>query len=428
MRISFWMIFLLALPLTAQAEGVIAGAGQQMQTHQPLRQMFDLAWARQAASQALPEQRQAVAARQAAAAAWTPEPVAIEVGGRSDRFNQNRGAAEVELGVAIPLWLPGERAGRQALADTEAGLLEEAQTAWRWQLAGELRSAWWDWHLAREDALLAASELTSAQHLSDDVVRRVAAGVLSRADQHQAAAALASARAAKAEADFRLVKAAAALHTLTGVAPEFSANLASGQSDLLPAQPAMELPPVIQGEGWLDAHPRLRVLRFQSEQARHSQSLARTRSRANPEFTLATRRERGARGEAGEQSWAMGLRIPLSSGAQHAAAIADANAALISAEITYLREREQVLFAAQLGQQQWQAAAQRRLASEEAARLARETLGFFVKSFQLGETDLPTRLRVEQAAFAAERAAQRARIEQAAALSAYRQALGLLPE
>ncbi|HRM95268.1 MAG TPA: transporter, partial [Alicycliphilus sp.] len=50
------------------------------------------------------------------------------------------------------------------------------------------------------------------------------------------------------------------------------------------------------------------------------------------------------------------------------------------------------------------------------------------KAFSLGEADWPTRLRVEQDALLAERQWQRARVDAAAAISALRQALGLLPE
>ena len=52
------------------------------------------------------------------------------------------------------------------------------------------------------------------------------------------------------------------------------------------------------------------------------------------------------------------------------------------------------------------------LARREAlrARLARENRGFYEKSFRLGESDLPTRLRIESEAFEAERALGRARI------------------
>ena len=71
---------------------------------------------------------------------------------------------------------------------------------------------------------------------------------------------------------------------------------------------------------------------------------------------------------------------------------------------------------------QWRAAAERR------ALLASESRGFFDKSFRLGETDLPTRLRIEAEAAEAERQAAHARVEFAAAISALRQALGLLPQ
>ena len=68
------------------------------------------------------------------------------------------------------------------------------------------------------------------------------------------------------------------------------------------------------------------------------------------------------------------------------------------------------------------------VAVERRAQLARESRGFFDKSFRLGETDLPTRLRIEAEAAEAERQAARTRIELAAAISAWRQALGLLPQ
>ena len=67
-------------------------------------------------------------------------------------------------------------------------------------------------------------------------------------------------------------------------------------------------------------------------------------------------------------------------------------------------------------------------AADRRAQLARESRGFFDKSFRMGETDLPTRLRIEAEAAEADRQAARARIELAAAISAWRQALGLLPQ
>ena len=57
-----------------------------------------------------------------------------------------------------------------------------------------------------------------------------------------------------------------------------------------------------------------------------------------------------------------------------------------------------------------------------------EGLAFFDKSFRLGETDLPTRLRIAMEAQEAERQATLTRIDVAAATSALHQAAGLLPQ
>lgn len=67
-------------------------------------------------------------------------------------------------------------------------------------------------------------------------------------------------------------------------------------------------------------------------------------------------------------------------------------------------------------------------AAERRARLAAESRAFFDKAFRLGEADLPTRLRIELEASEAERQLARSRIQLAAARSALRQAMGLLPE
>jgi cobalt-zinc-cadmium efflux system outer membrane protein len=67
-------------------------------------------------------------------------------------------------------------------------------------------------------------------------------------------------------------------------------------------------------------------------------------------------------------------------------------------------------------------------ASSERARLALESRSFFDKSFRLGQTDLPTRLRIEQEANTALREQARARINLHHATALLRQALGLMPE
>ena len=392
-----------------------------------LSQAFAAAWARQPVAAALHEQRTAVAARRAAADAWTPAPPAIEVGGRSDRFNRDRGANEVELGLAIPLWLPGERRDSQAFSEAETGSLEGRVAALQWQLAGELRAAWWDWQLASEEFLAAEGALANSTRLRDDVARRFAAGDLARTDLYQAEGALAGIRAEWIDAQSRRDAAASRLLLLTG---NTSAGPGATLPTIAPQEQRGESDPgnALSLADWLARHPALLALNARAEAARQTQALARTRSRANPELMLATRRERGVSNEAIEQSWSLALRIPFSSDARHQAAIAEAGAGRVEAEIEAERTRERLIQGARLAVNELAAARQRRQANEERARLARETDQAFAKAFRLCESDLPTRLRVAQEAFAAERALQRSRIQQAAALSAYHQAIGLLPE
>ena len=405
MRALSWIALYLVLAWPAHGQNTTTLAGA-----------YAAAWARSPAAQAAGERDLAVAARQRAASALTPEAPALEVGGRSDRFNRDRGAAEIDLGLAVPLWLPGERSGSQALAGAEGEALAGRLAALRLQLAGEVRQAWWAWQLARNDHDLAGDRVAAAQRLRDDVARRVAAGDLARSDQHQAEGLLASARAQQAEAEAGLTAARLALEVLTG---QPAGTGGDGQEAAVVERDSAAL---------LAAHPRLRDASARGEVARSSLELARARSRANPEITLSTRRERSVAGTDMEQTWAIGLRIPLAAGPRHDARLAEANADLIEAGVLAERERERLAQEAQAAHSRWLAARAQLLASEERARLARENRGFFDKSFRLGESDLPTRLRIEQEAFEAERQAGRARINLAASLSAYRQALGLLPE
>jgi outer membrane protein, heavy metal efflux system len=405
MRACFWIAFSLVVATPAHGE-----------TQQTLAGAFAAAWARQPVAQALGERQRAAQARQEAASALTAEPPSLELGGRSDRFNRDRGAEEYEVGLVLPLWLPGERRGSQALASAESAALTARTAALRLQLAGTLRQAWWDWQLADNERQLADERLVAVNRLRDDVARRLAAGDLARADQHQAEGELAAATAAQAEAGAQFAAAGYRLQALTGQIP--SAPMVKAEAEVAAADEV----------ALLAAHPQLLALAGRGDVSRQELALARSRSRANPEITIATRRERGLAGEAMEQTWALALRIPFSSGARQQARLAEANAELIESHLSAEREGERLVQEVAAARSRLGAARVLLSAAEERARLAGESREFFAKSFRLGESDLPTRLRIEQEAFTAASQAARARINLAASLSAYRQALGLLPE
>lgn len=377
----------------------------------PLASAFEQAWQRQPAAAGEVERQRAVAAQAEAAASWLAAPASLELSTRSDRLNRNRGLRELEAGLAIPLWLPGERTRSQALASAAESALAGRQAALRLQLAQAVREAWWGWQLARNEAVLADDRAAAARRLRDDVARRFAAGDLARADLNQAEGALAQAVAAVAETQAAVALARYRLESLSGVGVA---------EDGLAAEPE-------PATGAVD-HPELRDLSGRSAVARQSAELARTQRRANPELIIGTRNERGASGEDYAQSWVLGVRIPFAGGPRQDARVAQASAEAVEAEVALERERERLMRAADLARAQVEAARAQLAAAGQRARAAGENRGFFDKSFRLGESDLPTRLRIENEAVEAERALIRARIGLAQSISQWRQSLGLLPE
>ena len=386
-----------------------------------LRALFDHAWQRQPEAQAQPLRQQAAEATRLAAQRWTAEPPALQLQTRTDRPGSQQGQREVEVGLAAPLWLPGERARSAALGDAQWQQVQSQQRAAQWQLAAQVRQAWWDWQRARSDLALAQDRLHSARQLAADVQRRWQAGDLARTDGLQAQAVVAQAEAAQAEAQGALQAARAALSAwgaLPGTAPGAPAPQDWRAEPL--ADAAVQAVP--------DNHPALAQAQAQAQVARHTAELAAVQRRANPELSVAATRGRDQAGERYRQSVTLGLRIPLGDNALAQAKEAAAQADALEQETRLQHERERLAQDLHAAQARVAAAQAQSDAAARHAALVQETLGHVDKAFRLGEADWPTRLRAEQDAAQAQRQLARARIDAAAAVSALRQALGLLPE
>jgi len=390
-----------------------------------LAEAFAQAWARHPSAQALPDRQAELAAHRRAADAWTAQPGALELRAKADRPGTDRGAQEFEFGVALPLGWPGQRSQSQALAAQAEQALSARQDQARLQLAGELREAWWTWQRSQAEQALIGTQVAHAQALAQDVHRRVQAGDLARADAHQADGALARAQAEQARAESVTLLAWQALQGLLGGTDDPPTWAASGSP---PIEPAPEPEPSASDDTELTDHPLVRERDQQAALARQAASLADTQSRANPELLLGTVQSRDQRGEPRQRQLTVGLRLPWgdSPALQAQAARARAEATELSAQAELQRQRVSAAWAG--ARARVDAAKRAHAAAQRRAQLAQEALGFYDQSFQLGETDLPTRLRIAQDAQDAARQAALAAIDVAAATSAWRQAAGLLPQ
>jgi outer membrane protein, heavy metal efflux system len=415
-RIALSVMTLSGLVLTAQAQGTSAAA---LSGSVSLKDVFETAWQRQPEAYALQSRRDAAQAQAKAASMLSPEPPSLEISQRSDRMTGNSGAREAEVGIAVPIWLPGQRTASADLAQAEISLVERKLLASQLRLASSVRDAWWGWLRARVDAELASEQLANAQRIAADVAKRTKAGDLAKSDQHQAEGAVAAAQAHAAQAQAASAAALAQVMALTG---------RTAPADLKVNAAVEPTPDSTPHTGASVGHPLLAELEDRITMAERTAQLISAQRRSNPELTVATTRGRGAFGERYGQTVLIGIRVPLGAGPRHDARLATAQAEAIEVQSQLVLEQARIQADKQGAAARLEAARTQLDAAQRRAQLANESRSFFDKSFRLGESDLPTRLRIEAEAAEAARQAARSRIDLASAISALRQSLGLLPQ
>lgn len=375
-----------------------------------LRAALDAAWQRAvAARESDGQRRRAEADRVATSSVWAAPP-SLELSHRDDRLHGNAGRRETEVGVAVPLWLPGQRAARADTADAGAAQAQAAEQVARLRLAGELREA--AWQLAALQAELAQldSQAQALKQLADDVERRVRAGDLARADALAAQAEQWATSALQADARQRLQAARARWTLLTGLVAGPDPTPAAGV-DAAPATP----------------HPDLQLAVRSTELARKRVDLMRHSRRDAPELTLGMRQDVPGRAEASQASLVVALRLPFGTDDRNRPLEALALAELDVAQTHEQRLRER-LDSDIAAARDVQRSAEAQLEAETTrARLLRERAALIDKSFRAGETPLPDLLRALAAAAQADTAATRQTTALGLARARLQQALGLLP-
>jgi outer membrane protein TolC len=377
-----------------------------------LREALDAAWQRAVqAREADARRRLAEAERLGAAKPWAAPPI-LELNHRADRLLSGGGGRETEVGIAVPLWLPGQRTARTGTLDAAAAQALAAEQAARLHLAGELREV--AWHAAALEAEVneADAQVMALRRLSDDVGRRLRAGDVARADSLAAQAELLAAAAAQADVRQRLQVARAQWTLLTGLTarPDLSGAAASDPN----------LPDT-------SGHPERQLARQTTELARKRVDLMRQSRREAPELTLGVRHDAPGRGEASQGSLIVGLRLPFGT--------EDRNrplevAALSELDIAQTQEQrlQERLDANVAGAREALRSARARLDAEVArARLLRERAGLIDQSFRAGETPLPDLLRALAAAAQADSAVARQNASPGLSQARLHQSLGLLP-
>jgi outer membrane protein, heavy metal efflux system len=358
------------------------------------------------AGEATAELGRAQAERRVVDEPWAAPP-ALGAAFRTGRSPGNGSLRETELGVAWPLWLPGQRQARAAAADASVLAAQRSADAARLRIAGQLRDT--ALAVAAQEAEMQQALLQArlVKALAEDVERRVRAGDLARADAMAANAELLQAQAQQQEAGLRLQQARDRWLLLTGLAavPAWQdasrANAASAE------------------------HPDLALAAAQVERARRRLDAAEKSRRDPPEVGVSVRREADASGSA--NSAGVTLRLPFATGDRNAVALAQARSELDLAVADEERVRTRLALESRAAGQQLEGASQQLAAERARAALLRERAGLIEKSFRAGETALPELLRALAAAAQADAAVVRQQAALAQAEARLAQSLGVLP-
>jgi len=382
-----------------------------------LSRALEQAWRLRPEAAALEAREAEARASQDIAIGLTPEPGSVSISSRNDRLNRNLGKQEYEVELSTPLWLPGQKAAREAEAGSRIDEASGRRAALRLELAGELREAWWALAAARNAKALAARRLDTARELEADVRRRYTVGELSRIDANLAQSEVHAAGAELIETEANLLQAEQNLRTLTGAtAPE---NMAE------------EAPTTIRTSGGAlanpETHPLLIAAAAAARSARARVTVADESRRAAPELALRAVRERDDFAEPYANTIGIRLKIPFSSGAQVRRETSAAQAEANQADAEMLRTQTRVQLEAERAERVLASSERQFIMAQERRLLSAENLLLSEKAFSLGESDLATLLRIRAAAFDAEAFLDRQRVARAAAISRLNQALGVLP-
>lgn len=398
---------MIALALVAAV--TVGGVQAQQAIPFDLKSVVERAWERAAAARTLEGRRlEADASRAQSDSLFAGSPV-IGLSNRSDRWTDHNGVRETEVSISAPIWLPGQRAAREALANAEAGQADAAIAALKLTIAGEVRERLWALAAIDAEVALAKQRAEAAAALESDISRRVKAGDLARADALLARQEALGAQAALREVETRRVEAAARLEVLTGVVvmPERYEEVQVGSAP--------------------DRHPRVLAAKAARERAERKLRFISATRRDAPEVGLNYRWDRGGSVAATDRSIGVSVRIPLATDARNlpretaaqteaATAAAEERTAIDSVQ-TDIRAAETALNHAESLSQ----------LSTERLAVARDRAGLIQKAFDLGDQGLTELLRARAGAREAEIAHVRDRAALGLARARLNQSRGILP-
>ena len=343
-----------------------------------MKQVFEQAWLNSTQGRTAKARLDEVTASKNVAGALFPGSPKLELSNLNDALVRNRGELETNVGVSVPLWLPGQKAARLGVAESEGKENQLGVAAARLAVAGELRAAIWAVYLSKSESEILAQRLETAEKLENDVAKRLKVGDVARTDLLLAKQETVSARIAIAEAKSRLITNIQRYKVLT-------------HSENLPDNPQETVSNVNEGT----LHPLLAAGQAATDLAQAELKLAQESRRDAPTVGVLYRNQRDNSNTSSRDTLGLALTIPFASEVRNAPLLAKANTALVEADARNQRLMADIEANQRNAEAQLESAQTNAQLSVAREQLAAERLSLMQRSYQLGETSLVELIRTQ---------------------------------
>ena len=351
-----------------------------------------------------------VSAKKTVANAMLPAAPAVSVMHQNDAIGSGRGEREWLAELELPVWLPNQRNSRLKVADASQSGVISSRDSLKLHVAGQLREALWDITMNDNSLALAINKFEVSNRLLHDVEKRYQAGEMAKTDVMLAQQESLLAEKEKLRAEAEVMHARHRYYLLTGLR-DIPASFEERQSDLEDYS---------HSALWLEAQSKVGL-------AETERDLAQVESHENLQVLLNMRSTKGAFDNMSNESVGLKLRIPFGGDARAAPIKAQAELGVGNA----LSERETLKLALEAAMHEAEhnlsvSRAELKIADRQ-FEIASESARLAQKSFQLGESDLVSLLRVQAQTFEAERAFTTRKIQVQWDIARYNQTVGVLP-
>ncbi|MDT8397112.1 MAG: TolC family protein [Pseudomonadales bacterium] len=257
---------------------------------------------------------------QALGRSWIAGRPNLQMNYVDDSVLDNVGLIELEYGVQLPLWRPGEKRDMSTLGRGYTGQAAAWQDYLRLFVAGRLRSNLAAIDEAQSLLLLAQEATRDAQELLTITRTLFDAGEVSRLEVMRVESLLLNQQKNELQAEAALVDAEREYSVLTGlnIRPD------SQYHEVLATQQDVEV-----------SHPQLRFLQSGIDVAEAGIKQVEMLARGSPTLTLGSRRQRDRRQEAYIDSLAISINIPIGGNAFVSSKTSNARRQKVEAEVLF---------------------------------------------------------------------------------------------